>query len=215
MLHYLRLFIPGLLLVLAGATVLAPDASPIERFKDLEFELKGAWGGAIIVAGILYHVFGLRELIGGLDWAEVRQNIEHRLLDITGVPVNEGQAEHLRGDRRLLDVFYLLVDGHASQAVRQTRVRFNGLLLSSACDLAAVAIVSAGVHLLLGYARHHVHHLMWALLMGVLFIACRLFIEPRLMAKHIELSNEQIGFIANFQRAELDDAIRAALARSP
>jgi hypothetical protein len=214
-LHYLRLLVPGLLLVLAAVTVLAPDSNPIERFKDLEFELKGAWGGAIVVAGVLYHVFGLREHIGGLDWAEVRNNIQQRLLDITKVALSPQQADYLRSDRKLLDVFYLLVDGHASQAVRQARVRFNGLLVSSVCDCAAVAVVAAALHLLLGYIRHHGHHLMWALLMGLIFFACRFIIEPRVMAKHMELSNEQIGFIATFQRADLDDAIRAALARPP
>ncbi len=163
-------------------------------------------GVAAIVCGAAYYFSRLREYFLADAYHRIRENIKTRLLAAClGDPQVAAAADRLRERRRLLDgVFYHFIDADRSLTEKAQRVRFNGLIWSSAGDLSAIS--TFGVFLYWGAAILYEPrpHFIWiaAILFAIERIATQLLV-PRLTGRHLDLQNEQLDYMTTILRYQL------------
>ena len=116
-------------------------------------------------------------------------------------------------DHRLLKVFYYFVDNKESLKERAKGVYLNGLLWSSVADAMVMTLLLAGVSIIFYLALWRFYHLIVAVVAIAVCALLSRFLMPRVVAKHIDLGDEQVGFILDLHEPELRGKLEE-LARS-
>jgi hypothetical protein len=198
--------------LLAAASVVFPDPF-VSKIKETEIKYYTLAGFALLFAGLLYFILDLRSRFGFLSWDPVRKNIGTRLLDLLPELTPE-QANYLGAERRIMDVFYRLIDSDNTLKVKMGLVMFNGLVVTSCHDLVAVGILGTMAHAAALIITRDEAHAWWCLGLFVgVFVAYGF--ARRAMARHRELSDDQIEFIADHQRNKLREFAKEALQGMP
>lgn len=205
-LKVLRFFIPGLMATIALEPVLR-TASLIARFDLPDI---AAYPLPVFVFGLVYYVLELRRLTFERPVNEINQNIKESLLACCKDRSELLAAGSiLREGRKLMIVFYKIVDSDPTLSEKAKRVRFNGLIWSSLADVQVVGAIGAVVYLVAAAIRASLANAVTSLvLLGVVALA-RWGLMPRTTRKHLELSNEQLEVIAQEHRQDVCDRIEA------
>lgn len=190
----LRLLVPGLMLTV----ILEPLLDTSTRLAGLGLPDISEYVGyplQVFVFGVAYHVLELRRIAFRDPVVTVTKNIENALLKCCrGHDKLLAHEAYLRDRRRLMHVFYRIVDNDATLQEKAKRIRFNGLLWSSFADLQVIAWLSGLAYLIAG-AISQSQSLIFAS-MGLLVVALTSSAATqRTTMKHLALSNEQLEII--------------------
>lgn len=212
-LQIFRFTIPAILFLLLFLP-LAQDSLDIGELDRLLTGIQGTVLYLVFVAifGTLYYIFDVRDLFTHHALSQIDDNIKNKLLKpFSDDPSISRQAARLRDDNTLMDIFYNIVDNDASLQRRATRVYFNGLLLSSAADILALSLLALVVYPLGFLILFRFHYLVITLVAGIAFILVQKFVLPRLIKKHIQLSDNQLDYITLHHIDQLRAGIQKAL----
>jgi hypothetical protein len=214
-LHWFRLITPGALAAFVALTLFNPAL-------DGEYiaEVLHKWEGLVVVLCLLlgfpYRVFDVRNLFLGEFFKQVNENIADKLLAIVRRKrsLSKEQQEFLREDRRLMQVFYRMIDNDESLKAKTTGVYFNGYLTTLGVDIVTVGGIAAILHAVAWARSGATLHLEWVV--GCIAIALVAWVIFRQSIKrHVALSNEQLSFIGNFYADKVCESVDAILRNMP
>lgn len=206
-LKLLRLFVPGVMLYI----LLIPPILDLTTLEERWSTNLLRYSIPALIFGVIYDIVDARRLAWGGSVRQVNANIKDKLLE----PCCEDDeisaaTEKLREGRVLLNVFYSLVDNDPSLQEKAKRVRFNGILWSSVADLETVGVMGTIVYLV-GYAVTGLRfELAMTIGLALISLVAHFVFVPRYTGRQIRLSNEQLEFIVQKDRAGLCKQIKGA-----
>lgn len=193
------MLVPGLLTFVLLASVITPRLTLREAFSTAETGLKTGTSIfiAVVIIGCVYRIVKINGPLLKPHLEKVNDNIKDQLLALM-LPgtVSPDEEQQLRSSRALMDVFYKLVDKDPTLKVRAGRVYENGAKLTSVIDAALIGLLGSLTHLVEMIARSNGIYFRWWLTWSLIFLVCWIILLPLVVETHIELSNEQLGFIA-------------------
>ncbi len=202
-----RMYVPGLLLLATLVSLFKP--------QELSWANAPSWivsAGAAVVLGAIYRVVDGRERLLGFSWHEVEEHVDAQLLRIARARRDLSQPEEafLRARQRLRNLFYRALDADESLKSRQDGVRLSGVLVTSLVDLAGIWLVGGTINLVVAAITKDLDHAKWAgVLFGGAFIGIGLY--PRSMRKHVQLIDEQLGYVEIHCAAAFDQDVETVL----
>ena len=156
--------------------------------------------------GALYDVFCLNRK----SHTKNNDNIKLRLLSIgRTTPISPQKREELLAGSALMATFYNLVDSNDSLKEKAQRVRDNGLVWTSVADVVVVGVASICLNFPLWLFTRYANFLYWAAASAVLAIISALIVHPRVVRRHISLSNDQLDFIDTQMKREAQTKVNA------
>jgi len=210
-----RLLTPGILAAFFCYTVIDPHFST----ASLSGEYK-LWGGLATLLCILigwpYRVLNVRSLFLRDFWKTIDENICTHLIDIarSRIAISRDQEIFLRQKRRLMDVFYRIVDNDENLTQKSKGIYFNGYMTTLGVDmvtLGLLAIVAHGIASVFGETRAQ---LWWAaIILVTTAFAYMLFRQS--IKRHKMLSNEQLRIIGTFHDVDVCKSIKRILRQMP
>jgi hypothetical protein len=211
-LKLLRWVIPGVIL----AVMLEPLLHITELAAKYHWPDLLGYPASIIVFGVFYDVLDLRRLAFERPLAKINLNIEDSLLACcSSSPDVVAASSYLRQERRLMNVFYAVVDNDKSLTEKSKRVRANGFIWSSLADLQVLGAIGAVVYLVGAAISRSGVYLVTSLCLIALVILTRLVFMPMTTKKHLRLSTEQLEMIEQQHRQEVCDRIAALVDAAP
>jgi hypothetical protein len=198
-----RLLVPGILIVLLFLPFLQMDfqGEPIWKYipAAAPLPLLPDWiktSLVIAVTGALYYVIDVRGYFLAQSMSAIHDNIKNDLLQPFErcAPI-AAATPSLRKGRILLDIFYSFIDNDETLKARATNVRFNGLILSSAADLAAVSSIGFVAYFVTFLALWSRGFLFLTVVCGVTYLITTTVLMPKVTKRHIALGDEQLAFI--------------------
>lgn len=217
-LKFLRLIVPGFMILLVLVTIQKEDLSELSKvLKGVDLSKKSAVFYVIpIVLGAVYYALGLRNVFFERPIQAIQRNIRQRLVsEFDADPDISPHAQKLVENRNVIQVFYGFVDSNPSLTEKSNNVRANGLVLSSFADAAIISLLAALVYLaLLVFSFSFYYALVFGLCVAVCVLSRFLFL-PRITKIHLDYSNSQIDFIITNLRNELREALKRIIATNP
>lgn len=223
-LEFWRTLVPGVLLLayLYLATVASSAQGRLTGESWFLVRRELVLAALAVALGYVYRARRFRDVVFKPIIERVQANIKARLLEVHAEDpyVIERRDALLRG-RSLLEVFYKFVDSDASLREKAKGVRANGLALSSAADLQVISF-AAFVPFLVISALDWFGGLRWGYMayggwristFAILAAAAGVFgfiartLLPSFEKRHLELSNEQLDFIALHLKSQLRDVL--------
>jgi len=205
-LKFLRLLIPGLILIF--------EFLPMLKTFNVHYKVGEGWVSysfliiSAVVIGTIYHFLDFRFFITNASHKKINLNIVSSLLKIYKKPVSQDEYNYLK-DKRLNHIFYHFIDNDKSLSAKSQLIYFNGLLWTSTADLFILSIFSSIAFLICGLCFNS--DLIW-LSVAYVFIALLAFcFHASTINKHLELSNEQLGYIETHYQSDLKSKIKASL----
>ena len=206
-LGYVRLLSPGLCFVLLVWTLLAPAGFTLASLSKV-------WPILLLFAagfGVVYLALDLRgELVKSI-MRPVDDNIVGRLLaSLRPGDLSEEAMTRLRQGRSVMNVFYQQIDNDKSIQIRRNRVFDNGAYISTTADVAIFSIAGFVAQMTFALVDNPVRHICLAIVSLGLGWFCRQVLLAKLGARHLQLSNEQLDFIAAHKSGQVREAIQRA-----
>jgi ABC-type multidrug transport system fused ATPase/permease subunit len=206
----LRIIIPGVIIYLfflplfKGTIDIGEIVSSINSIKDLLYFI------IILPLGALYYVFQIRGYFISQSLRKIHENIYNQLLSpFQNEPLIVKASSKLRQGRILLDIFYNFVDNDESLKERAKNVYLNGLIWSSVADVASVGSIAASIYLIAFIISGNWDYSI-AFLVLLLVSAFSFFVLlPRVTKAHIQLSNEQLGYISLYKKEDLQKKLQS------
>jgi len=198
-LRFIRFIAPAIILVVLSYTLakmlrLSNVEVPVS-VNDLGYNL-----GYLIIAAI-YEFLPLRNIAYKPFLADVDERIRTRLVAISGLPDDHGKFSR----KRVLNVFYWLVDNDKSLEKRSEDVMFNGAMMTSFADLTAISflfLLGCLVAIGFGVAADRAA----ILLLAILLIS--LLMQWLAKRRHIKLGAYQLDYIEQ----QLKSSVQAKMA---
>lgn len=212
-LKFIRLFVPGLILVL--------EFLPLLKFTGQTFKINEGWlsySFLILISvgiGAIYHISNVRYFVTNASHKRIDLNIMNSLLKLYPKALNQAQHNFLKDKKRLKNVFYNFIDYDKSLTAKSENVYFNGALWTSTADAFIISIFSSIVYIIVGTLIFHNKDIwLWGILFGgIANVAILLHVLTIL--KHINIGNDQIEFIETNKLKELEIKIDEILQQLP
>lgn len=198
-----RAIVPGTLIMLEGIPLYQlTTGEQITLFQGYENAVAVVGAVLAYVIGSLYNLFNSRSVFNRSSHEKITMNIKKRVLQIGRTrPLSDAERTELLEGRKLLDVFYNLIDSNESLKERARLVRNNGLIWSTCADLTVVGTCFACLYLPAGLLYFYPPFLKWGMGAAAVALLSGLLLHPLAEKRHIELSNDQLDFIdTNLQK---------------
>ncbi|MBA2084201.1 hypothetical protein DMTZ50_0002 [Dehalococcoides mccartyi] len=163
---------------------------------------------AVLVAGSLYYILGIRDLLWNQYHKRVKDNIKERLLAPFIDGFNDYQQYIIKSGNQLMNIFYNFIDNDKSLSEKANIVRFNGLICTSSVDATIITAFGAFIFLIRFIIDKGGYAIYMCLILVALSLFCRYLVELT-TRKHIALSNEQLDVIIQLHQVDLGEKIRA------
>jgi hypothetical protein len=211
-LKLLRWVVPGV--------ILAVMLEPLLRITELAAKYHWpdilGYPATVVVFGVVYDVLELRRLAFERPLSTINRNIEESLLAFcASLPEVVAASSYLQQERRLMNVFYAIVDNDKSLTEKAKRVRANGLIWSSLADLQVLGAIGGVVYLAGAAISRSGVYALTSLGLIALVALTRLSLMPMTTKKHLRLSNEQLEMIQQQHREDVCDRLSALVNASP
>jgi hypothetical protein len=204
-LKFIRLFVPGLILVL--------EFLPLLKFSGQAFKIDEGWLSysflTLIAVGIgaFYHINNVRYFVTNASHKRIDLNIMNSLLKLYPKPLSQAQHNFLKDKKRLKNVFYNFIDNDKSLTAKSENVYFNGALWTSTADAFIISTFSAIVYISAGTLIFHQKEVwLWGILFGGIAIVT-ILLHVLTIFKHINIGNDQLEFIETNKLKELETKI--------
>jgi len=214
-LNHWRVIIPGIFL--GGIVILVIQENVSELFGSIRafsnFQLYDlAIIAVVVIFGVLYYILDIRNLLWNPYHKRVQNNIKNTLIRPFVQQLDSQQENYLKEGRRLMHIFYQFIDDdkYKSLSEKAKRVRFNGLIWTSTIDLTIIAAFGS----LIFWGKLVFDNTSYNIWMGIILfiIALISFGLIQLTTKHhISLSDEQLEFICQACKPELEEKIYGLL----
>jgi hypothetical protein len=198
----LRLLIPGLLFVIGG--VIPIFFGPASVTTTLARNEKVLVCLLPFVLGALYHILNLRRYFFAPAIGDINDQLIRTLLEpFSNHPIVGPAFTKLKGGRKMMNIFYNIVDNDKSLTERAKHVYLNGLLLSSLADVRAITFLLLPFYF--GSLVFSKQPVFWWYIGGaiVVHMICAPLIRM-VTNTHIELGGQQTDFILQIKKAELE-----------
>jgi len=207
MLKTVRILAPGMITLIC--------LLPFQTLRDIKKVSEAMSGNvflllitiAAVVIGAVYYALGLRNILWKRFVTRCHDNIWPKMI---GPHYTNPQVKSIIDridDKRVMRIFYHVIDNDKSLSDQANDVRMNGAILSTLVDtillLILFAVVYAVAALLTG------ERLFWILLMCAVVAQPVLWIlASRVKAKHIALEDEQLAVIDQRYKADVLNELR-------
>jgi len=198
----LRFIVPGVMILTVASLLFRTS------LQDLPELLRSVEGLVYLVVVLpicyVYDIMNIRGLFLRRSHSQIDANIKERLIAPfrSEAVITEG-IESLSQGRRLLNLFYSIVDKDESLKSKTQDVYLNGLLWSSTADLMAVSSLFVPVYVIAYLLKSVPHYLPVALGLCIVYVFAARVAMPRVTSRHIELSNDQLDFILEHHREDV------------
>lgn len=172
---------------------------------SLKFSIEGYGAVLAIIIGSFFGTLKIRSLRIETTHKEINENIKSRLL-AEGLTEqrSEEEKDEIKNSRKLMYVFYHLIDNDQSLKEKSKLVRDNGLIWTSTADVAILGCFFSWLYLILMLIFGVDELLVSAgLMIGSIGLISGAILHPRAVKEHIKLGNEQIEFILTNHKDEL------------
>ena len=207
----LRTLVPGTLLLIESVPVYTfLFGTSLTSIKSIGWPFAGAGLVGAYVLGAIYNLTCFRRMFNGKSHSKITSNIKKQLLDIGRTKLlTEVQRNELLRGKKLMDVFYALIDSNESLKERSKLVRDNGLVWSSIADLVVLGTVFGAIYVPLSLITHYSLFLIWGAISGLIAFIAAKTLHPLAEKKHIKLSNDQLDFIATQMKDKVTEKVDA------
>lgn len=206
----LRFFGPAVIGLVVYRSLVDPGVAPQGGFAELSGEKLTTAAIVALLFAFVYRIAHLRDrLLLQPDWESINQNIGRRLLSLMpdGELSDVDSRELLRG-RRLINLFFAIVDNDASLRERRDGVFENGAYITGAADLFLFSTLGCIGHIMwLTFEWEWVRQYWVFGWMAAAFLGAFLLFAA--INRHYRLSNEQLSFIADHHKEAVVSGIRA------
>lgn len=181
----------------------------LEIDSALKFPLESYGAVLAFIAGTLFNTYNIRRLMLKRSLHKVDDNIQNKLLqEGLVVPQDIQKKEAVKKSRKLMNVFYAYIDADESLKERAKLVRENGLVLTSSADVALIGLFFAYLYLFLSWLYDiNTLFLFSGLTIGLIAIISWGLVHSKALESQIKLGNEQINFIVQNKKTELQGKV--------
>lgn len=202
----LRKIVPGTVFLFFSVPVYQFFVDDLFKIDDsLKFSLEGYGAVLAIIIGSFFGTLKIRSLRNETTHKEISDNLKRRLL-MAGLieQRSEKEKDEIKNSRKLMHVFYYLIDNDQSLKEKSKLVRDNGLIWTSTADVAILGCFFSWLYLIL-ILIFGVDGLLASagLMIGSIGLFSGAILHPRTVKEHISLGNEQIEFILTNHKDEL------------
>jgi hypothetical protein len=202
-LTWLRALVPGGLILVLAAPIQASTLDPGGIWARLSMLKLDDYLPAILI-GFLYIALNLRGPVLRTSSRRFDNNIKDRLLSACQQnPLVAANTAKLRKGQTLGHVFFGLVDRDSSLTEKAKRVRFNGLMWTSAADLITLGTIGVVVYLAAAFLTGKSEFLAAMLVIAGVVLVAAFVLMPVVIRRHLSLSNDQLEYIGLRLRKEL------------
>jgi hypothetical protein len=209
-LKFLRLLIPGLMILVIILTIQNNDLVALSKaLQGLDLSKQNFQFYIIpIVLGALYYALRFRSVFFKQPIETIQKNIRERLVsEFDNDPDVSPYSDRLKGDRKIIQVFYKFIDSNPSLTEKSNNVRANGLLLSSFADACVISLFALVLYFALLLFSFSHYYLLLLILSALAFASCFFLMLPSTTKLHLDYSNSQIDFIITNLHDELKKAL--------
>ncbi|WP_421711534.1 hypothetical protein [Alcanivorax sp.] len=202
----LRKIVPGTVFLFFSVPVYQFFVDDLFKIDDsLKFSLEGYGAVLAIIIGSFFGTLKIRSLRNETTHKEINENIKSRLLaEGLAEQRSEEEKDEIKNSRKLMHVFYHLIDNDQSLKEKSKLVRDNGLIWTSTADVAILGCFFSWLYLILILIFGVDGLLVSAgLMIGSIGLISGAILHPRTVKEHISLGNEQIEFILTNHKDEL------------
>jgi len=205
-----RLLIPGIIAVLIGyyyLTILTGKDFNQLDFKDFSYPLLAA-----VCIGTFFYLSDIRFLITNYSHKKIDLNIKNHIIKLYTKPISDKDKQFLFQKNRLKDIFYNIVDNDESLKNKAKNVYFNGLIWTSTADLMIISLFSAIIFLISAFIfKSSKNELIEGCFLLIIISLISIALHYLSVLKHINLSNEQIGYIETHKLTQVDSLVSKVL----
>lgn len=208
----LRKIVPGTIFLFFCIPIYLYVTHNLFSFDDALKFTTGSLGAALaFVIGTLFSGLKIRSLRNKKSLEQINNNIKAKLIE-HGLTTAQDPAkiEKIKASKQLMHIFYHFVDNDASLKEKSKLVKDNGLTWTSTADLAILGCVFCWLYfiLILVLGAEPLFFIA-GLLIGILGLISGAVLHPMAAKEHINLSNEQLGFIFTNYKKELQERVTA------
>ncbi len=186
-LKYLRVFIPGLIILLGLYPIY--NEFYAEVFKIDKFETAYVTFVAILFGGIYYQL-NVRYLVTYISHRIITENILNKLIKASGLSIDKNGRKKLKDKGNFMTAFYKVIDNDESLKRKGENVRFNGIFWTSTADL---FFLSLFFYFIYSYCYRDIENLLMYKKVFLYIAGISFVFHIISVIKHILLSNEQLN----------------------
>jgi hypothetical protein len=212
-LQRVRIVVPGVLALLVGLSLIDHDTPLIEQLASADklWNAGTVYLGASVALGALYLLTKIRSRLIGKEWDALDARLMHSLVEISGSSFSAEEKRALLRGKRVMNVFYQIVDNDESLKIRRDRVYQNGAIISCLADASFFGMSGALLSVVAACLDQDNRHAEWMYLWSAVFIVSWMMLLPRAFERHQSLSDDQLQFIADHYEVTLTAALRNLL----
>lgn len=202
-----RIIVPGILGYSLFITLISGDIDGLVNILQ-SFDFKNGTLSLIaaLVIGSFYYTSNIRMHLFGNTFEKVDQNIKTKLLDLNDRNLGEHE-EKIQNGNYLHNIFYKICDNDESLKAKMKFVYLNGLIHTSAYDVAAFTLLSSISHSVYCLIQPNSFSIMISISSILTFFLFFLWAGPKTSKLHMELSNDQLSFIEQHHKDEVREEI--------
>ncbi|MCK0137377.1 hypothetical protein [Arenibacter sp. S6351L] len=190
-LKYLRVFIPGFVLLLGLYPIYNHYYSEVLDIKGLHVMYISFIS---LLLGAVYYQLNIQRLITNPSHYFITKNILDKLISAYGKEVTKEQRKTLLYKEAYMTTFYKVIDNDESLKRKGENVKFNGIFWTSTADIALIFFVLYFIYKCFFKDIENVESIISFLLYTSIIAFVLHLISVK---KHINLSNKQLDPIVN------------------
>lgn len=204
-----RIIVPGLLVLLLIVFLQQDDFNIIENIKEIQFK-DGLYLIVVLIFGAIYYLLRFRSILWRFFNGRIQNNIRKKMISPFAKDYTEEEIDKINEKGKLMNAFYKIIDNDESLKEKSNNVRLNGLIWTSAMDMAIISALGAVVSWIMFFIQRHEYNstLAWYLIIIAIISVILVEIATR---RHISLSNEQLEMICQVHKDELKERLNECL----
>lgn len=207
----IRMLYPGIYVIIQAVFIWLSNSGDTDAvFRLMDFSLDKERVVPVLVVliiGLLYYAFDCRSILWKPIVNKVARNINERLLTIA----KEDTSKTLSGEQKnsIKNLFYHFIGKDETLKTKAQNVMFNGAVLTSVLDTIILSVPILFIEVCIAIVKRST--LTWAFFVTLFLLLICIITSPRLIKKHIALSNDQLDYINDNYVKECTDEIKKIL----
>lgn len=204
-LKYLRVLIPGLIFLLGFYPIYDKYFSDLYKVTSLDFSYLILLS---VIVGSIYYQINLQHLVTRPSHSFITKNIRKGLISISGLSLTGLQKKKIKKERKYMHVFYNLLDKDESLKRKTANVYFNGIFWTSTADS---FLINTVFYILYKYKFTDMPKSTEYSTIFLTLAISSIILHLISVIKHINLCNDQLGYIATHYKSEVNTKLNAIL----
>lgn len=207
-LKYLRLFIPGFIIILCLLPILLYIKQSAEIIKSYQTIFLGVYPIIAIVLGVFYHIFNFRDKLWESALNKIHSFIKQEMIrPFASEKDLFTKINGIKDTDSFLNIHYYLIDNNESLKRKTEQIYFNGSLLTTMIDLIIIISFFDLVYAVLTLFNWYDYYLSLIFISSIV-IAISIWGKNRLLNRHLNLVKKQIAFYEQIDLEKLKDKLK-------